>query len=254
MNNDPVSIFNSSLREASGDSSTQAMRGPDGTDGRSHSYSAVTREPELFAPSISNYQMMDWHFDMLDPPTIQPTSIQREHHAVTPQSIEARNHMITQLYGAMGLLDANEPGQLTNLHITSVLPPSSPSSLESLPHELELLADSKDVQKELLDLYFIYEDPLLQVLPREPFMSDYTVGHKTQYYSNFLLYSVLLNSLRLSNDPSIRNLDRVYLSRAKQELVSELENPTIAAVQALCIFADYRGSGLGNDKVRLLTL
>ncbi|OAL19164.1 hypothetical protein AYO20_11675 [Fonsecaea nubica] len=239
------------VRVSLDDGPTQAIPAPSDADNVLRGCSNVIREQDPFA-GISNYQMMDWQFDIFDLDPVQSTNDQGTRSGAPPKSIEARNYMISQLYAAMGQLDGDEPGQIMNLNITSILPPSSPEPLESATQALEELADSKDVQKHLLDLYFMYPDPLLQVLLKEPFMSVYAAGVKTQYFSKLLLYSVLLNALRLSSDPSIRHLDRVYLKRVREELVLEMENPTISTIQALCIFADYRGSGLGHDKACLL--
>lgn len=217
----------------------------------SHDVSSIPDDQDAFSATISNYQMMDWNFD--HPIPLQemqsPVNDPESRPGVIFKPAEARNHMITQLAAAMGQIDAGEPGQISSIHITSFLPPSSPESTEGVTQALEELADSRAVQRHLLDLYFTYQDPLLQILQKEPFMSDYANGLKTQYYSDFLLYAILLDAKRLSKDPSMEHLDKIYLRRAKHELVFELENPTIATIQALCIFANYRAAGLGHDKV-----
>ncbi len=217
----------------------------------------MTQDDTPLTPSISNDQAVDRDFEMLLPKRPRTTSYQGSQSGVPSWNVEARNHMINQLCAAMGQLSADETGQLcylatsSNMHVTSFLPPASPQPSDPVSQESEDLADSKDIQQHLLDLFFTYHDPLLQVLQKEPFMSDYLVGLKSQYYSQFLLYSVLLRAMRLSSNPLVRGLDKVYLKRAKQELIAELENPTVATVQALCVFADYRG-GLGDDRACLL--
>ena len=250
---------NTSLRDPVGvsNSDTTSRSAPSCNDVVFDDCVNMTQDDAPFTPGMSNDQMGDRDFEMLPPKRPRTTSYQESQSSVPSWSIAARNHMINQLCAAMGQLSADETGQLcylatsSNIHVTSFLPPASPKPLEPVSQDMEDLADSKDIQNHLLDLYFTYHDPLLQVLQKEPFMSDYSKGFKTQYYSQFLLHSVLLRALRLSNNPLTRNLDKVYLRRAKQELITELENPTVATVQALCIFADYRG-GLGDDRACLL--
>jgi hypothetical protein len=159
---------------------------------------------------------------------------------------------------ARSYLSADETGQLcyfgytSNLQVMSLIPasppePSPPSPMDSRDQSLEELAGLSGMKAHLLELYFTYQHPALQILDEDTFMADYAKGTKTQHFSNFLLYSILLRSIRLSDDPSVQELARVYLHRAKSELLNELENPTIATVQALCIFGHYFGS-LGTDR------
>ncbi|KAH8819258.1 fungal-specific transcription factor domain-containing protein [Xylogone sp. PMI_703] len=174
------------------------------------------------------------------------------HSTKTSSSIAYRLHLISSN------LSADEKGQLhyfgytSNLQVASLLPvwtpPSSPSSdLQSEYDNAEDLADSKNAQYHLLELYFRYQHPALPILDEECFMADYARGVKTQYFSSFLLHAILLRSLRLDYQAVTPELADIYTQRVKSELVTELENPTIATVQALCIFGHYLGS-LGNDR------
>ncbi|KAF2494598.1 hypothetical protein BU16DRAFT_424622, partial [Lophium mytilinum] len=99
----------------------------------------------------------------------------------------------------------------------------------------------------LLELYFTYHHPAVPILDEETFREGHEKGVKSQFYSLFLLYAILLRSIRLSKKIGIRSLAAVYLHRAKAELLSELEQPTISTIQALCIFGHYLGS-TGNDR------
>jgi hypothetical protein len=132
--------------------------------------------------------------------------------------------------------------------LPTYIPPPSPSSPgQSEEIGFDTLADSKETQEHLLKLYFMYQHPSTLVLDEETFLNGCVTGVKTQYFSSFLLYSILLRSLRLSDKPAMQDLAGIYLQRARAELLVELESPTIATVQALCIFGQYLGS-LGNDR------
>lgn len=158
-----------------------------------------------------------------------------------------------------GNLNKDENGQLhyfgysSNLQIVSFLPASPLSSTTAeLPSdtteaETKQLSDSQEMKDHLISLYFTYQHPALPILDEETFHANYRKESKSQYYSPFLLYSILLRALRLSDRKGATGLGVVFLKRAKAELLDELENPTVATIQALCIFGHYLGS-LGNDR------
>jgi len=155
-------------------------------------------------------------------------------------------------------LTEDENGQLhffgysSNLQIVSFLPASPQATDLSSPSqatetELEELANSKHIKDHLIGLYFTYQHPALPILDENTFMLGYREGARSQYFSQFLLYSLLLRSLRLSKQSGVQDLGTIFLQRAKAELMAELDNPTISTIQALCIFGHYLGS-LGNDR------
>jgi hypothetical protein len=169
-------------------------------------------------------------------------------------STDARDDIINRLCSTMGQLTVDEAGHLTyfgatsNLHVSSILA-SSPTPAETLDENLETgLADSAELHRELIRLYFTYHHPALGFIHKETFLADYSEGRRTQYYSEFLLTAVFLRSLRLHSDPAVQALGSVFFARAKRGLPDELENPNIATVQALCLLGDYVGS-IGNDRL-----
>lgn len=150
-------------------------------------------------------------------------------------------------------LSEDENGQLhffgysSNLQIVSFLPaspqavdPQSPSQATTM--EVEELANSKDIKDHLIGLYFTYQHPALPFLDEDTFKEGYSKASRSQYFSQFLLYSVLLRALRLSKRSGVHDLGAIFLQRAKAELLMELENPNISTIQALCIFGHYLGS------------
>ena len=162
--------------------------------------------------------------------------------------------MIDRLCSTMGQLTVDEAGQLryfgstSNLHISSVLV-SSPPPPEPMDEDLAMRrADSVELQRELIDLFFTYYHPALGHIHKDTFLADYNAGTRTQYYSNFLLNAVILRSLRLHSDPSVRGLSNIFIARSKRDSSDELENPTIASIQALCLLGDCMGS-MGNDRL-----
>jgi hypothetical protein len=143
-------------------------------------------------------------------------------------------------------------GYTSNLQVLSQFPLTSRSQELERPWELgepslEKLADSDSTISDLLELYFTYQHSALPILDSETFMTGYRRRQKSSYFSPFLLYSILLRAIRLSDNPRVRSLDSIYLPRAKAELLPELDNPTIATIQALCLFGQYLGSS-GNER------
>ena len=157
-----------------------------------------------------------------------------------------------------GYMSTDERGQFryfgytSNMQVVSLIPPSSPLSSRhrgvfSTREDLETLADSPGLQQHLINLYFEYQEPALPIIQKDLFMSDWARGARGQYFSRFLLHVVLGRSARLSDNPAAVEAISVYSRRAKADLISELDDPTLATIQALCIYGHFLGS-LGNDR------
>ncbi|KAH7140041.1 hypothetical protein B0J13DRAFT_69884 [Dactylonectria estremocensis] len=157
-------------------------------------------------------------------------------------------------------LTADEKGQLryfgysSLLRMVSILPPSSPSSSDASEPivtrpcaEVEALADSATTQLYLIDLFFQYQHAAHPVLEEQDFRESYARGESSEYFSSFLLNSILLQALKFANIPQSEQLRRVYVRRARDNLVHEIENPSIATIPALCLFGSYL-AGEGSDR------
>lgn len=126
--------------------------------------------------------------------------------------------------------------------------PSSSNNTVTDTVEGEAMADSIQIQTHLIDLFFKYQNAAIPILDEEIFRLGYATGQRSDYFSPFLLYAVLLRSLNFDDELRHRKtLATVYIGRAKAALLFELENPNIATIPGLCLFGYYLG-GLGSDR------
>lgn len=165
-----------------------------------------------------------------------------------------------------GRLTTDEKGQLryfgysSLMRMVSILPPSSPANYstsaaaasqdgidDNVGGDMAALADSTETHLHLMDLFFQYQHAALPVFDESAFREAYTRGRRTEYYSTFLLNSLLLRALKFSTLPHSDRLKVIYLRRIRSELLFEIENPSIATVPALCMFGSYM-AGEGSDR------
>jgi hypothetical protein len=166
-------------------------------------------------------------------------------------------------------LTTDERGQLryfgysSLMRMVSILPPSSPSNstastataaaasgagtLDDISQDVAILADSAETHHHLMDLFFRYQHAALPVLDEAAFRESYMRRKRSEYYSTFLLHSLLLRALKFSVHPHADQLKIVYLRRIRRELLFEIENPSIATIPALCMFGSYM-AGEGSDR------
>lgn len=112
----------------------------------------------------------------------------------------------------------------------------------------EAIADSIQTQTRLIDLFFKYQNAAIPILDEDIFRQGYATKERSDYFSPFLLYAVLLRSLNFDDNLLHREtLATVYTGRAKAALLFELENPNIATIPGLCLLGYYL-AGLGSDR------
>ncbi|CAI7654803.1 unnamed protein product [Penicillium crustosum] len=125
--------------------------------------------------------------------------------------------------------------------------PCSPSD-NAIDIDGEAMADSPQTQTRLIELFFNYQNAAIPIIDEEAFREGYILGERSDYFSRFLLYSLLLRSLNFDDDLLHREtLATIYTRRAKAELLFEMENPTLATIPGLCLFGYYL-AGLGSDR------
>ncbi|KAJ5154449.1 uncharacterized protein N7500_009888 [Penicillium coprophilum] len=150
-------------------------------------------------------------------------------------------------------------GYSSYMRMVSVLPQANAKSLQSQRAPLspgdnsididgETMADSPQAQAHLIELFFKYQNAAIPILDEETFRQGYALGERSDYFSRFLLYSLLLRSLNFDDDLVHREtLATIYTRRAKAELLFEMENPTLSTIPGLCLFGYYL-AGLGSDR------
>ena len=163
-------------------------------------------------------------------------------------------------------LTTDEKGQLryfgysSLMRIVSILPPLSPSNsgtsvvtapgteaLGEAGQDMISMADSAKTHRHLMDLFFQYQHAALPILDESAFRESYARNTRTEYYSSFLLHSILLRAIKFATISHADKLKTIYLRRIRDELLFEIENPSIATIPALCMFGSYL-AGEGSDR------
>jgi hypothetical protein len=104
-----------------------------------------------------------------------------------------------------------------------------------------------DLQQELLELYWKYQHPVLQVVHKTAFLDGMT-GGQTQYFSELLLCCIFACAARMSENPEIRSLAIMadetgddeapfFVKTATALLELELRRPGITTVQSLLLLS-----------------
>ena len=185
--------------------------------------------------------------------------------------------IIARLCGIQWQLNSDEGGQLhffgptSSLHLTE----SVSSSIlhwgaSTTKGERQIQDDvSLELQSYLLDVYWNYQNPGLQIIHREAFLNDMATG-QTRYFSRLLLYCVFASAARISDRPEIRALaisadddledDQPYFVKKASELLEhELKRPQITTIQSLQLLSvldcaksnDTKGWLYSGDACRL---
>ncbi len=161
-------------------------------------------------------------------------------------------------------LTVDERGQLryfgysSYMRMVSVFPRSVSSPKADAPYssidpvDSEAAAHSPTTQARLIDLFFEYQNAAIPILDEQAFRQGYATDERSDYFSHFLLYSVLLRALNFDETlPNQEALASVYTQCARSRLIFEIENPKIATIAGLCLFGYYM-AGLGSDRASWL--
>ncbi|OGM49506.1 hypothetical protein ABOM_001741, partial [Aspergillus bombycis] len=179
---------------------------------------------------------------------------------------DSDDEVTNQVSYRLGRLQLTHHGQLRYFGSTSnltlldalvgVIPPS-PSSLQRDTQEVLENADlnipvQEELERHLIELYFAWQDPWLHVVDMDVFwkaQSGYpNERSSTQYYSRAL--SNAMCALGAAHEskyhPDLvtfpRSLSELFGDRAKLLLELEMENPSVATIQALVLLSSYEAS------------
>jgi hypothetical protein len=167
-----------------------------------------------------------------------------------PKVLSGSANLIAQLCGgAQWQLNRDEGGQMhfygptSSLHLTEQ---RSSSLLQWGPvsggGEQGLQDVAPELKSYLLNLYWTYQHPVLQVVHKEAFLRDMETG-QTRYFSKLLLYCIYACAARISERPDIRALalptdedvddeQPYFVKKATELLVQELKRPQITTIQS----------------------
>jgi hypothetical protein len=164
--------------------------------------------------------------------------------------------MLARLCGGQWQLNRDAAGQLrcfgptSSLHVTesvssSILDWGNIHGIQSVSQWQTVIPP--DLQQDLLDLYWTYQHPVLQVVHKEAFL-DGMRNQTTTYFSELLLCCILACAARMSDLPEVRTLvyladdagddEAPFLSTTITGLLDvELRRPSITTVQSLLLLS-----------------
>ncbi|UPK89188.1 hypothetical protein LCI18_000123 [Fusarium solani-melongenae] len=102
--------------------------------------------------------------------------------------------------------------------------------------------ESTQLRKSLIDSGWGHFSRFLSVVDEQLFKAHQAIGKRSQYYSRFLEAALLGCATRISTSRTIRSLGRAYVNQAKQDMVLELEQPTIATLQGLLLLSEFEAT------------
>ncbi|KAK0388991.1 hypothetical protein NLU13_2568 [Sarocladium strictum] len=101
-----------------------------------------------------------------------------------------------------------------------------------------------ELQEELLDLFFCWQNPWLYIVEKEIFLRDFRSTDRTRYCTPLLLLAIFSVAARYSDRPEIRSdpgdpntAGDAFAQAAKRLFLSECEKPTVTTVQAAGLLA-----------------
>ena len=199
----------------------------------------------------------------LNAPTFEPMAAPAEPNDNDSDSDE---EVTNQMSYRLGRLQLTHHGQLQYFGSTSnltlmdalvgVIPPSSSAFQRDAQEILENaglnMPVGEELERHLIELYFAWQDPWLHVVDMDVFWKAQSrflaEGISTQYYSRAL--SNAMCALGAAHEskyhPDLvafpRSLSEFFGDRAKLLLELEMENPTVATIQALVVLSSYEAS------------
>ena len=164
--------------------------------------------------------------------------------------------MLARLCGGQWQLNRDAAGQLrcfgptSSLHVSesvssSILSCGTVDGARSLSQWQARIPET--LQKELLDIYWTYQHPVLHVIHRKAFLEGMASRH-SPYFSELLLCCVFACAARMSDQPEVRALifageddgdDQVpfFAATVTKLLEVELRRPGITTVQSLLLLS-----------------
>lgn len=176
-----------------------------------------------------------------------PNSLDQD--AQSPQKVGGFSVYLTLEDEAPDLDSSSSPGEVHYYGPTTQLHIKSPSANKVLSQPASTLdpdfvvdMDSQQLRRLLLQSCWAYYSWSVPVVDQELFTSHRKLGTRSQYYSSFLENCLLACATRISTSPAVRKLGRAYADRAKQEVVFELEHPTLASLAGFLLLSDFEAT------------
>ena len=133
--------------------------------------------------------------------------------------------------------------ELNHASLCASIPLTRSNLTESLGSHQHVQDVAPDLQIYLLDLYWKFQNTVLQMIHKESFLHDMQTG-QNRYFSTLLLYCVFACAARISDREDIRALalpsaedledeQPYFVKKALQLLEEELKRPQITTIQSL---------------------
>ncbi|KAH7141864.1 fungal-specific transcription factor domain-containing protein [Dactylonectria macrodidyma] len=108
--------------------------------------------------------------------------------------------------------------------------------------------DSTRLRETLIESCWGYYSRSVSVVDEQLFKAHRALGKRSQYYSRFLEAAFLACATRVSTSHAVRSLGRAYANQAKEDIVLELEQPTIATLQGFLLLSDFEATS-ARDRI-----
>ncbi|OQE01234.1 hypothetical protein PENVUL_c043G06397 [Penicillium vulpinum] len=148
-----------------------------------------------------------------------------------------------------------EPGQnmedIWDKQITKSLTPESADGIDSLTDDdanVSLETDSLHVRRAILDIFWTSNELWSNIVDKEQFLASKVGGQASEYYSPSLEDAMLACGSRNSTSSVIRKAGRIYVNRAKEGLLTQVETLSIAAIQKLLLVSNFE-AGDGYHRI-----
>ncbi|KAJ6183931.1 hypothetical protein N7519_005232 [Penicillium mononematosum] len=205
---------------------------------------------------------------------VAPTQFAPNDDVIPSENLEtdSEDEVTNQFACRLGRVQLTHDGQLryfgstSNLNLLDVsvdIGNPTPSLVQK--DAQEILEDSglnieveEAFEKHLLELYFAWQDPCLHVVHSEAFwkakFQNQYEGLTSAYYSQALCNAMC--AMGAAYEPKYhpdlvtfpRSLSQFFGDRAKALLELEIENPSLATIQALVICSNYEASGTKDTR------
>ncbi|KAL6407336.1 fungal specific transcription factor [Ilyonectria robusta] len=186
------------------------------------------------------------------------SELQHDFHISPPQDASLSERRLADPEGQAPSLDTDcSPGQVryygptTQLHIQSHSDRSTSISTGNdilSTSDFIVDMDGPQLREILMNSCWSYYSRSVRVVDPQLFMTHRATGKRSQYYSRFLEEALLACATRISTSQAVRKLGRAYADRAKQDVVHELEQPTIATLQGFLLLSDFEATS-ARDRV-----
>lgn len=112
----------------------------------------------------------------------------------------------------------------------------------------DLTMESAPLRDLLFHTFWRAQPNSVVVVDKPLFEAGYRPSSRSEYYSTFLVNSLLACATRMSTSEGVRALGGRFVDRAKVDIAQELENPNIATLQAFLLLSDFEATR-GRDRL-----